>query len=335
MRIGVIGAGALGSLLAARLQLAGHDVQVVTRGDQRDTIARHGITLRGGFGEATVPVRVVPQLNGVDLCLVCVKVHDTAEAIANAATSIGDAPLVLVQNGVDGLRIAREWIAPDRIFGAISLVAANFTELGTVTVTNPQPTFVGRGSGPADAESHRIANVLNEAIPTTAIDEFEGALWTKLVFNMQNALPAITGLSVQAVARDRFLATVLAASLREAAQIGVAAEIPFAVLHGLDETVVRSLARWPLWRIRRMVRDIARGMGPIPNLASMLQSIRRGRPTEIEFLNGAIVRMAEELRRDVPVNRTIISLVHEVESSGHHLDARELRAALRERGVRL
>ena len=335
MRIGVVGAGALGSLLAARLQLAGHDVQVVTRGEQRDTIAAHGISLRGGFGDATVRVRVVERFAPVDLCLVCVKVHDTAEALANTAECIGDAPVVLVQNGVDGLTIARQWIEPARIFGAISMIAANFTELGTVTVTNPQPTFIGRGSGPADDESHRIAAVLNDAIPTTAIDEFEGALWTKLIFNMQNALPAITGLSVQEVANNRTLATVLAASMREAAQVGIAAGIPFARIHGLDETVVTSLAGWPLWRIRRMVRAIARGMGPIPNLASMLQSIRRGRPTEIEFLNGAIVRMAGQLRRDVPVNRAIISIVHEVESSGRHLSVAELRTALRERGARI
>lgn len=334
MRIGVIGAGALGSLLAAKLQLAGHEVQVVTRGEQRDTIAAHGITLRGGFGDATVRVSVTEQFDAIDLCLVCVKVHDTAEALAAYSPFIGSAPTVFVQNGVDGFRLAQRWLAPDQIFGAISMVAANFTTLGTVTVTNTQPTFVGRGSGPADDASRQIAELLNSAIPTEAIDEFEGALWTKLVFNMVNALPAITGESVQAVVDNRVFSRVLAKSMREAAQVGVAAGVPFANIPGLDETVIRSIARWPLWRIRRLLREVGRGMGPVPNMASMLQSIRRGRLTEIEFLNGAIVRTAEQHDRDAPVNRALISIVHEVEQRGHHLNAKELRAALRDRGVR-
>lgn len=335
MRIGVIGAGALGSVLAAKLQLAGHEVEVITRGTHRDTIAAHGIRLRGGFGDADVSVRVVDQLTAPELCLLCVKAHDTAEALSSYAAGIGAAPTVLVQNGVDGLSIARNWLEPRQIFGAISMVAANFTEPGLVTVTNPQPTFVGRGSGPADQASRDIAAVLNTAIPTSAVDEFEGALWTKLIFNMLNALPALTGMSVQEVAARRGLLTVLAASMREAAQVGLAAQIPFAHLPGLDETIVQDLARWPLWRTRRLLRAVARGMGPVPNMASMLQSIRRGRPTEIEFLNGAVVRMAEQLHRDAPVNRTLIGLVHEVESSGAHLTEQELLHALRERGVRL
>lgn len=324
----------MGSLLAARLQLAGHDVQVVTRGVQRDTIAAHGITLHGGYGEATVRVSVVDRLQGVELCLVCTKAHDTAEALSSYRNQLAGIPVLLVQNGVEGFTIGAQYLPTEQLFGVISLVAANFTEPGVVTVTNPQPTFVGRGHGPADAESHRLAAILNDAVPTSAVDDFEGALWTKLVLNMVNALPAITGLSVQEVVADRKLLRLLTASMREAARIGIAAGIPFARLHGLDETVIVRLARWPLWRSQRIPRDIARGMGPIPNLASTLQSIRRGRPTEIEFLNGAIVRTAERISQDAPINRAITTLVHEVEASGKHLSATELLAALREYGAR-
>ncbi|MFM6973796.1 MAG: ketopantoate reductase family protein [Agromyces sp.] len=335
MRIGVIGAGALGGLLAARLQLAGHDVQVITRGTQRDTIAAHGITLRGGYGEATVRVSVVDSFDAIDLCLVCVKVHDTAEALSEYGPSIGAAPTVLVQNGIDGQRIAQQYLNPDQLFGAVCLVAANYTEDGLVTVTNPQQTLVGRGSGAADSESVRIASILNEAIPTQAVDGFTGVMWTKLIFNMQNALPAITGLSVQDVAKDRYLRTLLAAAMREAARIGIALHVPFGPLPGLDAHIIRTIARSPLWRTRRMVAASARQMGPHPNLASMLQSIRRGRHTEIEFLNGAVVRAAESIGLDAPLNRALTALVHDLEATGQHLTSRELRIALREHGVRV
>lgn len=334
MRIGVIGAGALGSLFAARLQLAGHQVQVITRGVQRDTIAAHGITVRGGYGEATARVEVVDRLSDVGLVLVCTKAHDTAEALSAYAPELAGVPVVMVQNGVEGVAIAERFLVRSNVFGMISLIAANFTEPGVVTVTNPQPSFIGRGHGPADLESIRFAQLLNAAVPTTAVDDFEGALWTKLVLNMINALPAVTGMPVQAVVADRRLRRLLTASMREAARVGLAAGIPFAKLHGLDETVIVRLARWPLWRSQRIPIEIARGMGPIPNLASTLQSIRRGRPTEIEFLNGAIVRTAEALGLDAPINRAITTLVHEVEATGVHLDAQQTLAAVRAHGAR-
>lgn len=335
MRIGIIGAGALGSLFAARLQFAGHQVQVIARGEHRDVIAVKGIQLRGGYGDIVAKVEVVDRLSDVEAVFVCTKAHDTDEALREHQAEIQGVPVLLVQNGVDGLAIASQYVDPDQVFGVISLIASNFTEPGVVRVTNPQPTFIGRSNGPADERSHELAALLNSAVPTTAIDEFEGALWTKLVLNMVNAVPAITGRSVQNVVEDPLTLHLVAASMREAARVGLAAKISFARLEGLDETVIFKLARWPLWRSQHIPRDIGRGMGPVPNLASTLQSIRRGRTTEIEFLNGAIVRTAESIGINAPINRAITELVHQVELTGRHLNGRPLELALRERGVRL
>lgn len=336
MRIGVIGAGAVGSLLAGRLTLAGHEVQVISRGVQRDTLAAHGISMRGGYGEAIARLQVVDRLADVELCLVCTKAHDVAEALSAYAGDLAPGtPVVLAQNGVEAFRIASQYLPTEQLFGLITLIAVNFTEPGVITVTNPQPTFIGRGHGPADDDSPAIAAIINQAVPTEAIDNFEGALWTKLVLNMVNALPAITGMPVQQVVQHRFLLKAMTASMREAAQVGLAAKIPFAKLHALDETVVLRLARQPLWLSKRIPLGIARGMGPVPNLASMLQSIRRGQPTEIEFLNGAIVRTAEGLGLDAPINRALTALVHEVEASGAHLNPTQVARALSRHGVRL
>ncbi|MGV1033674.1 MAG: ketopantoate reductase family protein [Microbacteriaceae bacterium] len=334
MRIGILGAGALGSLFAARLKFAGHQVQVVARGEQREIIAEKGIQLHGGYGEIVAKVNVVDAFSDVDVVFVCTKAHDTDEAMRDHRDELQGIPVVLVQNGVEGLAIASQYVQPERVFGAITLIAANFTDPGVVRVTNPQPTFIGRNRGPADAESYELAALLNSAVPTTAIDEFEGALWTKLVLNMVNAIPAITGWSVQRVVEDPFSLHLMAASMREAARVGLAARVQFAELEGLDATVILKLARWPLWRSKRIPRDIGRGMGPVPNLASTLQSIRRGRTTEIEFLNGAIVRTAESLGMDAPINRAITELVHQVEITGRHLWGIMLETALRDRGVR-
>lgn len=335
MRIGVIGTGALGGVFAALLTLAGHEVHVVARGEHKDQIRANGIHLRGGFGESIVRVSVVDTLENCELVLVCTKAHDTAQALRENADSLSSCAVIMVQNGLDGTRIARSLLPTADVFGALCLIAANFTTPGVVTVTNPSVTYVGRGSGPADAGSRRWASILNSAVPTSALDDFDGAVWTKLVVNMVNAVPAITGLSVQEVARNRFLSSVVAASMREAARVGVRAGVSFSKLHGITERHVRALTHQTLWRARSWVRSMARGMGEIPNLASTLQSIRRKRLTEIEHLNGAIVRTADSLGIDAPINRALTAIVHDVEASGEHLDARQLGRELKRRGVRL
>ncbi len=338
MRIGVIGAGALGSLFAARLALAGHEVQLVARGEQLRAIAANGIHLHGGFGEAHLAagdrsLSVGERLDGIELALICTKANDAAGALEAHRSELDTVPLAMVQNGIDGLGTAQAAVPNSELFGVISLIAANISAPGEVTVTNPQPSFVGRGTGPADVASRELARILNQAVPCEAIDDFEGALWTKLVLNMVNAPPAITGLSVQEVAAEPSLLAILTASMREAAQIGIASGVRFARLHELDPTLVTQLAEWPIERAAQIPLDMARGMGPVPNLASMLQSIRRGRLTEVEYLNGAVVRTAEAHGLDAPVNRALTAIVHEVETTGIFLSPEQLRDALQRRGV--
>ena len=334
MRIGVIGAGALGCLFAARLTLAGHEVQLVARGGARSAIREGGVHVAGRFGAADVPVAVVNSLRDVELVLVAVKAHDTASALSEHREALQGRTVVLLQNGIAGFAIASELLPDAQLFGALSLIAVNVIEPGRVFVTNAQPTFVGRGSGPADADSRTLAETLNEALPTEAIDNFAGALWTKLVLNMVNALPAITGLSVQEVVANRRLNRVLAESMRESVRVAHAAGIHFADLHTLRAERIERLDREPAWRTRALTRSIAKGMGPIPNLASMLQSIQRGRSTEVEFINGAVVRAAEAHGCDAPLNRALTSLVHEVEAGRSPLGPVELEVELREHGVR-
>ncbi|HLP22829.1 MAG TPA: ketopantoate reductase family protein [Microbacteriaceae bacterium] len=333
MRIGVIGAGAMGGLLAARLSDAGHAVQVVARGTHRDAIAENGLRLRGAFGEVTCRPRVVDALDSVELVLVCVKLHDSEAALRAHAAGIGTAPVVLIQNGVEGFALARSILPQAPLFGGISLIAANFTEPGLVTVTNPGPVLVGRGYGPADAETEAIAGVLADAVPARAIANFEGATWTKLVFNMANAIPAITGLSVQQVGAHPWLARVPAAAMREAARVGLARGVQFGKLEGISPDVITSIAEQPARETVPFVRASAGDMGDTPNLASMLQSVRRGRPTEVDFLNGAVVRFGSERGVPTPVNAVLTKMVHRVERTGRAFAPNRLRVALWRSGV--
>ncbi|MEJ3403307.1 ketopantoate reductase family protein [Rathayibacter sp. YIM 133350] len=314
MRFGVIGAGALGGTFAALLEKAGHEVQVTARGSGLAAILSDGIRLSGGFGDAHAHPLAAERLSGgFDLVLVCTKAQDAAAAIAANARVIDGTPIVVVQNGLEGVETVRGLLPNSEVFGALSIIAANYTEPGVVRVTTKAASYLGRGSGSPDAACMHWASVLSEAVPFVAVANFVGAQWTKLIVNMLNGLPAITGLSVQQVIADRGLRRALTASMREAIRVGEARGIRFGTLQGLGNRRLRLIARAPLWLGQALPLLMGARMGSVPNLGSTQQSIRRGAVTEVDYLNGAIVREAAAVGLRAPVNERITALVHEVE----------------------
>ncbi|MGX5695173.1 ketopantoate reductase family protein [Agromyces soli] len=329
MRIGIIGAGALGGTFAALLARAGHDIEVTARGAGLEAIRAGGIRLSGGYGEASVEVLANPTLRRrPDLVLLCTKAQDAAGAIEANASMLDGVPVVVVQNGLDGVATAQRLLASSPCFGVLSIIAANYTEPGVVRVTTTATSYLGRGDGPADDESRRIARLLSAAVPVTAVDNFRGAQWSKLVVNMVNAVPAILGRPVQDVLRHGPTRRVVARSMRETVRVGVARGVRFGSLQGLGDRRLRLFARLPIGVGQVLPWLMGVRMGAVPNLGSTQQSLRRGQPTEIDHLNGAVVREALAAGIDVPVNRALVELVHRVEREGRSLDEGELLAAV-------
>ncbi|WP_244857695.1 ketopantoate reductase family protein [Agromyces archimandritae] len=312
-----MGAGALGGMFAGLLARSGHEVRLTARGETLDALAGGRLRLTGAYGEVTARVDAGPALSErPELALLCTKAQDAPAALAANAPQLAGIPLVVVQNGLGGVETARAAVSDADVFGLLTLIAAQHTEPGAWRVTAAAPSFLGRGDGPVDAAAHRIASVLSEAVPVRAIDDFRGAQWTKLVVNMLNAVPAIVGRSVQEVVDDPALRRVVTASMRETVRVGIARGIRFGALQGLDDRRLRTFARLPLAIGGIVPLRMRRAMGDVPNLGSTQQSLARGRPSEIDHLNGAVVREAEAVGADAPVNRALTALVHEAERSG-------------------
>jgi 2-dehydropantoate 2-reductase len=329
VRIGIIGAGALGGTFAALLARAGHDVEVTARGAGLEAIRSGGIRLTGGFGEVQARVAAGEVLaERPELVLVCTKAQDAEGAIAQNASLIDGVPVVVVQNGLDGVDTAARLLPRSSCMGVLSMIAANYTEPGVVRVTTTAASYLGRGDGPADEESRRVAAILSGAVPVIAIDGFRGAQWTKLVVNMLNAVPAIVGRSVQEVIGDRRLRRAVAASMRETVRVGIARGVRFGALQGLGDRRLRLFARMPVAIGQVLPWMMGVRMGGVPNLGSTQQSIRRGQPTEIDHLNGVVVREAAAAGMTAPVNAALTALVHEVETSGSFLPAERVLAVL-------
>lgn len=328
MRIGIIGAGAVGGSLAAVLARAGNRIDVTARGEHLAAIRDSGIVLDGQWGGFTALVDAAERLDPAverDLVVLTVKAPDTADALSGNAEAIAGRPLLVVQNGLDSIGTAdREALSASDLLGGLATWAVSHLQPGRVSVTGSGRLFLGAGHGPPTPLVRRIAHALAEAVDTTVVDDFGGAQWTKLVINQVNALPAITGLSVQEVVADNRLRRVLTGSMREAVRVAIGSGVRFEKLQGLSNATLRRFAKMPLWLGQSVPNAMAERMGKVPNPGSTLQSIRRGQPTEIDALNGAVVRTAAASGQEAPLNALMTELVHRVESDGEFVPVGEV-----------
>lgn len=325
MRVAVIGAGAVGGLLAALLDRAGHDVEVTARGDHLAAIRADGIVLDGGYGAHVARVAANETLTRTpDVVILATKAQDAAAALDANAGVIAGLPLLVVQNGLGGIRVAREAQPASPLLGGLALFATSYLSPGHITVTAALPLVIGPTLDCPPEVRERVVGLLREALPVEVVDSLEGAQWTKLLVNHVNALPAITGLSVQQTVADPALRRVLAGSLRETVRIANRIGIRFTGLQGIPGWILPWLGRGPLALTAALPRLLARRMGEVPNPGSTLQSLRRGQLTEIDFLNGAVVRVAGEHGLAAPINTAIVGLVHEVERTETFLTPSEV-----------
>ena len=329
MRVAVIGAGAVGGLLAALLDRAGHDVEVTARGEHLAAIKRDGLLLDGGYGEHVAHVAAWETLRGrPEIAILATKAQDAGAALRANAAALGGVPLLVVQNGLGGIAVAREAAPKSPLLGGLALFATSYLSPGHITVTAALPLVIGPAEGTTPAVRSRVVALLREALPVEVVDNLEGAQWTKLLINHVNALPAITGLSVQQTVADPDLRRVLAASLRETVRIANRTGVRFAGLQGIPGWILPWLGRGPLALTAQLPRMLARRMGDVPNPGSTLQSLRRGQLTEIDFLNGAVVRVAGAHGLTAPINAAIVDLVHEVERTKDFIDPAEVAARI-------
>jgi len=353
VRIAVIGAGAVGGVIAAVADRAGHEVIVTARGAQLDAIREHGLHLTGHWGEHTAHPRASATLELAaraergtrnvprgdhdgdgshgrrpELAVLAVKAQDARAALAENADALRGVPLVVVQNGLGGAEAAAAQLPDTPVIGGLALFAASYLSPGEVAITTAEPTYLGRLPETSVEAFDLAADTLAGFLEIERAANFLGAQWTKLLVNQVNALPAITGLSVQETVADDGLRAVLTASMREAVGVARARGIRFEPLLGLDDAVLTRLAASDPASAEDLPRAMAARMGPTPNPASTLQSIRRGQLTEIDHLNGAVVAEAAKAGLEAPVNSALTALVHGVEQSARFLTPAEVARAI-------
>lgn len=330
VRIAVLGAGAIGSAIGALLSRSGQDVLLVGRPEQVAAIRTGGLRVAGALGSFAVQVQAGPTLEErPDLALVAVKTQDVAETVRAHRAFLEDVPVVTMQNGLRSDAIVASLLPADKLLSSVVLITATHLAPGSVTIVDRGRLVVGRPHGPRDALVERVASVLGSAVPTTVSDNLEGAHWLKLIMNLNNAIMALTNLTVREVTAIPFLRHLAIRLMREGLQVADAQRVVLESLGDVPVRTIRRVTRLPLPLASFLFASRAGSLGGrYPVLGSTLQSLRRGKPTEIDYLNGEIVRRGHELGIGTPANKRVVELVHDVEKTGRFYTAETLRGAL-------
>lgn len=316
--IAIIGAGAIGSALGALLHRAGRKVTLIGRPAQVGAIRREGLHVNGALGDFTVRIAAAEALEfRPELALLTVKTQDAVAAVQANLAFLGGVPLVTFQNGIRSDSLVAGVLPPQQLVSAVVNIHANYLTPGTVTVLYPGPLVIGRPFGPNDAGVEAIAVVLRDAVPTSLSHNIRGAHWLKLIVNLNNAFPALSNATFQRIYAypdlRRLAVRVMLEGLRVARRAGIRLES----LPDTPAALIQSMQWLPLWLAAAVAAAKARRIETQwPLLGSTLQSLQRGRPTEIDYLNGEVVRLGRELGVATPLNAMLVEMVHQIERCG-------------------
>ncbi len=173
MRIGVLGAGAVGGTLAALLERAGHEVDVTARGPHLRAIQDGGLRLAGGYGDHVARVAAAERLGRPpELAIVATKIADARDAMTENAGWLRGIPVLVVQPGLSAITMGVECLPRSQVVGGLALAATSLTEPGLVTVTSPAGMQIGSADGPGGAGVALVREVLDPVMPITVAPDF-------------------------------------------------------------------------------------------------------------------------------------------------------------------
>ena len=308
MRFLIVGAGGIGCYYGARLQVAGHSVCYLARGEHLEAMQRNGLTVSHedlSFHEGVQAIDIEYLLqhencSQFDLIVLTIKSGATATILDQLSDWLKgcDVPILSLQNGVDNELLIAESVGTNRTLGGLAVrIGGHITKLGEVEVKGPAQVIFGSwpnhgNESPMDASAlERFAETFNKAgIPTQLSADIQYELWRKLLINNGvNPLSALTGLDTKRLTSDPVFAKTVYRMMEEVAAVAKADQV------------------------RLGQQDIDEMFELISNFdaikTSMLVDKEKGRPLELDGISGAVIRRAKQLGIEVPVTELIHALL--------------------------
>lgn len=304
MKIAIVGTGAMGCLIAAFLKnKTKEDIWLVDKNPERaKRIREDGIKVEGISGAFTIKLEVSAdpeEIGPCDLVIVCVKSYSTEDACKNIKGLVSaDTHVLTLQNGIGNVQILNDHFGPERVIAGITNHGATLLGVGHIRHAGRGETVIGKSDGKLSGVLKNVSGILNRCGFETKISkDIDSVIWSKLIINVGiNALTAITHLNNGRLIEYDQARELLRLSVQEAVKIVKRKRIKLAY----DD---------PIQKVESVCKATA------TNVSSMLQDILNLKRTEIDFINGAVIRQGKSLGIPTPVNEVLTNLVKIVETS--------------------
>jgi len=324
MKVAVLGCGAIGGLFLGYLSEKA-DVIGIVKGYQKEPLLKQGLLIEGVRGKKTCKVKVDTQLNEkVDIAILATKINDLNLVIKNNLEYLEDSSLVTTQNGIRADYILNEYFPKENIITGIVMFGATFYAPNKVVHNFEGDLILGSIFGLKPKGFESIKELLGGVFNAVEEENVKGAKYLKVFINLNNCIPAVLGLSMQEAFSDLEIAKLAIQLNREAYQVVTGSNISFESLPTYPKERLESLISMNFDQAAGLFSKIMTSLSKEPLYGSILQSIKRGRRSEIDYINGEIVKLAQESNQEAPLNKRIVQLVHEVESTGNFFSKEEV-----------
>lgn len=305
MKIVIVGPGAMGLLFAGFLSKSKEEIWILDKNKERAaTINQNGVTVEGVSGKWNAKVKTTSSTKDIenpDLIIIATKSYDTKSAITQAMPLVAEKTGVLtLQNGIGNVEIIAEAAGADKVIAGTTNLGATLIDTGAVRHAGNGETIIGKIDGSTPVILRDIREVFNKVKLETRISrDIKSLLWSKLVINAGiNALTALVRLHNGRLIEFEGTRRILRDAVTEAVKVA-------------KRKRIKLIYDDPLAKAEAVCEATA------TNASSMLQDILRKKRTEIDFINGVIVRLGQEMGIPVPTNAMLADLIKTIESSHH------------------
>jgi 2-dehydropantoate 2-reductase len=318
--VSIVGAGAVGLALADALAKKGVPFEVVVRKERVKDLSARGLWCKR-LRCSIVPIKasIVGQCNG-DIVLMTPKLFALPQAIQTYLGGRGqETSVVLMQNGITADATLRKLAPKVKAFGGIVTFTSTSLKTGEVEILAEENERLVLGFGADDPElnsgirEEASFEALAPALGLHTVRSLEGARWSKLIVNLNNALFAATGLPARRVYAHPYGAWLAITAMREGLAVAKASGVRLAKIPSASPLLLRFVAALPDGAAASLfLRKAEKLLSPeMDTLGSTLQSLKRGEPTEIDELSGVIARLAKPLGVPTPLNSALTRAVQE------------------------
>jgi 2-dehydropantoate 2-reductase len=325
MKIAIIGPGAIGGLVAGYLKLKNEDVSLVGHYSSVKEIREKGLSISGVRGNFNVKVDIAEKLDfQPEVVILATKTQDIEEALEKNLAFLDNAVILTCQNGVQADKIVCRYLKENNLVSSIVMFGSTSFSAGKLVHNFEGNWIIGRLNDRKDPLVNQLSEITGKIFPTVVTADIRGMKYLKIFVNANNCIPAILGLSMQEVFSDPKVSRISIAIWREGLEVIRKAGINLVSLPDFPLERLMKLISLPEMEAANIYSGIMQGLSKEPLYGSILQSIKRNRLSEIDYLNGEFVVLARDNGMSVPLNERLVKMVHEVEKKKRFFKKEEL-----------